>query len=60
MLYLIGSWPKADTARIIATAAGVLGSCRDYRFDTIHGLEGFRIRDTHLDRIALLVRERWS
>jgi cation transport protein ChaC len=47
---------EADTARVIATAAGALGSCRDYLFDTIHGLEGFGIQDQHLDRIARLVR----
>ena len=48
---------EADTARVIATACGALGSCRDYLFDTIHGLEGFDIRDRHLDRIADLVRQ---
>jgi cation transport protein ChaC len=42
---------------VIATASGTLGSCRDYLFDTIHGLEGFDIRDRHLDRLAHLVRE---
>jgi cation transport protein ChaC len=46
---------EADTAHVIATAAGALGSCRDYLFDTIHGLEGFGIRDRHLDRIARLI-----
>jgi cation transport regulator ChaC len=34
-----------------------LGSCRNYLFDTIHGLKGFEIHDRHLDRIARLVRE---
>ncbi|HVG48222.1 MAG TPA: gamma-glutamylcyclotransferase [Rubellimicrobium sp.] len=48
---------EADTARVIATACGVLGSCRDYLFDTIQGLEGFEIHDQHLTRIARLVRE---
>ncbi|MBQ0821728.1 gamma-glutamylcyclotransferase [Microvirga sp. HBU67558] len=48
---------EADTARVIATAHGALGSCRDYLFDTIHGLEGFEIHDQHLKRIARLVRE---
>jgi cation transport protein ChaC len=48
---------EADTARVIATACGALGSCRDYLFDTIHGLEGFAIRDHHLNRIAHLVGE---
>ena len=48
---------EAATAQTIATACGVLGSCRDYLFDTIHGLEGFEIHDHHLDRIARLVRE---
>jgi cation transport protein ChaC len=47
---------EADTARVIASACGALGSCRDYLFDTIHGLEGFEIHDHHLDRIAHLVR----
>ena len=48
---------EVDTARVIATASGALGSCRDYLFDTIHGLEGFEIHDHHLDRIARLVSE---
>ncbi len=48
---------EADTARIIATACGALGSCRDYLFDTIHGLEGFGIEDHHLNRIAHQVSE---
>jgi glutathione-specific gamma-glutamylcyclotransferase len=48
---------EADTARVIATACGALGSCRDYLFDTIHGLEGFEIHDHHLNRIAHLVNE---
>jgi cation transport protein ChaC len=48
---------EADTAQVIATAAGALGSCRDYLFDTVHGLEGFGIRDRHLNRIARLVRQ---
>jgi cation transport protein ChaC len=48
---------EADTARVIATACSALGSCRDYLFDTIHGLEGFAIRDHHLNRIAHLVGE---
>jgi cation transport protein ChaC len=48
---------EAATAQTIATACGVLGSCRDYLFDTIHGLKGFEIHDRHLDRIARLVRE---
>lgn len=48
---------EGDTARVIATACGALGSCRDYLFDTINGLEGFDIRDRHLDRLAHLVRE---
>jgi cation transport protein ChaC len=47
---------EAETARVIATACGALGTCRDYLFDTIQGLEGFGIRDPHLDRIARLVR----
>jgi len=48
---------EVDTARVIATAAGALGSCSDYLYDTIHGLEGFEIHDRHLDRIARLVSE---
>ena len=45
------------TAQVIATACGALGSCRDYLFDTIHGLEGFEIQDRHLNRVARLVNE---
>ena len=48
---------EADTARVIATAAGALGTCRDYLFETIRGLEGFGIHDRHLMQIARLVRE---
>jgi putative addiction module CopG family antidote len=46
---------EADTARVIASACGALGSCRDYLFNTIHSLEGFEIHDHHLNRIAHLV-----
>jgi glutathione-specific gamma-glutamylcyclotransferase len=46
---------EMETARVIATAGGVLGSCRDYLFDTIQGLKGFGIRDRHLNRIAGLI-----
>ena len=56
----VRSASQADTARVIATACGVLGSCRDYLFDTIHGLEGFGIHDHHLNRIAQQVREHRS
>ncbi|GEO19077.1 gamma-glutamylcyclotransferase [Microvirga aerophila] len=48
---------EAETARVIASACGVLGPCRDYLFDTIQGLEGFGIHDQHLARIARLVSE---
>jgi cation transport protein ChaC len=48
---------EANTARVIATACGTLGSCRDYLLDTIEGLEGFGIGDRHLNRIACLVQE---
>ncbi|MBM1173875.1 gamma-glutamylcyclotransferase [Microvirga arabica] len=51
---------EADTARVVATACGALGSCQDYLFDTIHGLKGFGIHDHHLNRIADLVREHRS
>jgi glutathione-specific gamma-glutamylcyclotransferase len=47
---------EADTARVVATACGALGPCRDYLFDTLDGLEGFGIHDRHLTRIARLVR----
>ncbi len=48
---------EAETARIIASASGALGSCKDYLLDTVHGLEGFGIRDRHLDRIAQFVHQ---
>ena len=48
---------EEDTARVIATAHGALGPCRDYLFDTIQGLAGFGIRDRHLDRIGRLARD---
>jgi cation transport protein ChaC len=51
---------EADTAQVIAAASGALGTCRDYLFDTIQGLDGFGIRDRYLDRIAHLIRERQS
>ena len=53
----VSSGSEIDTARVIATACGALGSCRDYLFDTIHGLEVFGIHDHHLNRIAWQVRE---
>jgi cation transport protein ChaC len=48
---------EAATAQTIATACWVLGSCGDYLFDTIHGLEGFEIHDHRLNRIARFIRE---
>ncbi|MBM6594232.1 gamma-glutamylcyclotransferase [Microvirga pudoricolor] len=48
---------EASTAQVIATACGALGTCSDYLFDTIQGLEGFGIRDGHLERIARLVNQ---
>ncbi|MET0744039.1 MAG: gamma-glutamylcyclotransferase [Microvirga sp.] len=45
------------TARVIATACGALGPCRDYLYDTIQGLAGFGIRDPHLERIGRLARD---
>lgn len=47
---------EADTA-VIATACGGLGSCRDYLFYTVHGLEEFGIHDHIPNRIAPQVRE---
>ena len=48
---------EAETARIIASASGALGSCKDYLLDTVRGLQDFGIRDRHLDRIAQIVRQ---
>jgi len=48
---------EVETARTIMLATGALGSCKDYLLDTVHGLEGFGIRDRHLDRVAQLVRQ---
>jgi cation transport protein ChaC len=47
---------EAETARIVSSATGVLGSCKDYLLDTVQGLKGFGIRNRHLDRMAQIVR----
>ena len=43
-------------ARHIATAAGPMGPCSDYLFETVHHLVDLGIRDRHLEALARKVR----
>ena len=47
-----GALPEAATAERIATAAGELGSCRDYFDRTVDALHALGIRDAALERVA--------
>jgi cation transport protein ChaC len=41
-----------ETARLIATASGDLGSCREYLENTVQHLAALGMRDSGLERIA--------
>ena len=45
-----------ETARLLATGAGPLGSCCDYLFDTVSHLEALGIRDKRMEALVERVR----
>ena len=47
-----------EEADIIASAAGFIGPCRDYLFDTVEALAAEGIRDPHLEKLQRAVRRR--
>jgi glutathione-specific gamma-glutamylcyclotransferase len=47
----------ADTAAAIAKAAGRLGTCREYLFNTVAHLQELGLPDPHLEALVLRVRE---
>lgn len=51
-----GRRSDAEIARAVAVAAGPLGRCSDYLFDTIAVLGEHGFRDRYLERLARLVR----
>ncbi|MEC7439719.1 MAG: gamma-glutamylcyclotransferase, partial [Pseudomonadota bacterium] len=50
--------PLEQEADIIASAAGFIGPCRDYLFDTVEALAAEGIRDPHLEKLQRAVRRR--
>ena len=48
-----------ETARLLATGAGPLGSCCDYLFDTVAHLKALGIRDKRLEGLDARVRSRF-
>jgi cation transport protein ChaC len=48
--------PPPEVARLIATASGPLGPCRDYLFDLVAHLRELGFRDRHLELLAERVR----
>ena len=53
-----GRLSDETVVRHIATAAGPMGHCRDYLFETVAHLAELGIRDPHLDAMAEKVRAR--
>ncbi|GAB0115491.1 gamma-glutamylcyclotransferase [Acidisoma sp. C75] len=53
----VGGLDEGEIATRIATAAGMLGTCSAYLFDTIAALESLGLRDAMLDRIAARIRQ---
>ena len=47
-----------EEADIIASAAGFIGPCRDYLFDTVKALEADGISDPHLKKLQRAVERR--
>ncbi len=54
--YYVGGLNDDETAQILATACGPLGSCEEYLLNTHHGLAGHRIRDNHLAELVSKVQ----
>ncbi|MCX7630725.1 MAG: gamma-glutamylcyclotransferase [Geminicoccaceae bacterium] len=53
-----GRLPEARIVDALATAAGPLGRCCDYLFETLSHLEALGIRDPHLRALSEAVRRR--
>lgn len=53
-----GRLSEEQIAQHIATAAGPMGACRDYLFETVRHLAELGIRDPHLEAMAQRVRAR--
>jgi len=45
-----------ETARVLATAKGPIGSCADYLFNTHQGLIQHQIQDRHMNKLVDLVK----
>ena len=52
-----GRLSTIDTANIIARSRGPLGSSRDYLFETIDKLTEYGIMDSHLNKLAKLIKD---
>ena len=46
------------TTVLVTGAAGFIGPCRDYLFDTVEALAAEGIRDPHLEKLQRAVRRR--
>lgn len=55
--YYAGGLSDDETAQVLATACGPLGSCEEYLMKTHHGLAGHNIRDSHLTRLVHKVEQ---
>ena len=50
--------PFEATVEILANAAGFNGSCRDYLYDTVKGMQARGIRDHQLEKLTAAVQRR--
>ena len=50
--------PFETMAEVVANAAGFNGSCRDYLYDTVRGMQACGIRDNQLEKLAAAVQQR--
>ena len=50
--------PLKDEVEAIANAVGFLGPCRDYLFGTVDGLRDYDIKDPHLEKLVVEVKQR--
>ena len=50
--------PLKDEVETIANAVGFLGPCRDYLFGTVDGLRDYDIKDPHLEKLVVEVKQR--
>ena len=52
----LGELNHSDTAKAIAEGEGILGSCKDYLFNTINGLMELGIQDSYLKRLQKILK----